>query len=243
MKKRFFYILGFVALIFILYPQVPVARGQGKANAPGQTKKVEVGSVEEVSKNSVTIESKKNNKKTEAEINNSTVVIGRNKQSLKIGAIKLKDTIALISSDSGTASKSGKFKVNKIFVQDASASALLKRRAVMGVITDISGNVITLAHQIQQERTFTVIKTAQTIITGKESKDASGSASLPALSVGQRITAVGDLDGNGAIIAKRIHIIPGKATGIFKRLPVSTPSASLVATPSAAATPSATSEL
>src|SRR3989344_3753411 len=247
MKKIVF--LSIIA--FSLLVIIPVA-ATGKDEAPGQVNKetniqsnnsnaggskVTIGSVDEVKKNSVVVEDKKGNNKT----------VGHDKKEIKIGAIKLKDIIALISTESAeTTSGSGKFKVKKIFIKEASESAQIKRSAISGVIVDISGSTITVAHQIQRDRLYKVITNAQTEITGKSSEasasaEASGSATPLQLAVGMRIAAVGE-NVNGSIVAKRIHIIPGKAIGVFKKNPVATPSASLTpsGTPSASLSPSST---
>ncbi|KKS83768.1 MAG: hypothetical protein UV59_C0032G0016 [Candidatus Gottesmanbacteria bacterium GW2011_GWA1_43_11] len=244
--SKLFIKTGILLALFLLV--VTPLHGQGKSNqAPGQQKKeaqkaveqkVTIGSLDTVTENSVIIENKKNKQKTEALIDKTTKVIGANNKPVKLGTLKLKDLIALISSDSAVATRGAKLKVKKIFVKEASSSAQLKRRAVMGVITNIQGNTLTLTHQIQRDRTYIVIVSEQTIIHQKAS-EASGSATLASLSVGMRIAAVGDLNEGGGIIAKRIHIIPGKATGVFNKNPLATPSASLIASPSAIATPSA----
>lgn len=276
MMKNFYIYISIFTLLFLV--AVPL-HAKGKEEAPGQTKKSEntssnsdknkktdvvIGEVEDVTGNTVIVEEKKGKKKTEAVIDKSTKVVGQGNKPLKIGSIKLKDIVAVISTDSGElATEGGKLKVKKIFVKEASMSAQLKRRAVHGVITNILDNVLTLAHQIHRDRIYTVIVTPDTIIKFKSqvskgsgevtpsprataSPEATGGAALAettasatSLAVGQRIVVMGDLDGAGGIIAKLIHIIPGKATGIFKRLPVATPSASLLATPSTRATPSA----
>lgn len=244
--KKFFIKTG-IALTLLLLTVTPLY-SQGKSNeAPGQQKKEEqktveqkviIGSLNAVTENSVTVENKNNKQKTEAVVNLATKIIGADNKPVKLGALKLKDLIAVISSDSAAATSGAKLKVKKIFVKEASSSAQLKRRAVMGVITAIQGNTLTLAHQIQRDRTYTVEVTEQTVIHQK-STEASGSATLATLVVGMRIAAVGDLNPGGGIIAKRIHIIPGKATGIFNKNPLATPSASIVASPSGVATPSA----
>ncbi len=245
-------ILTFLLIINIVnkvvHGKTETAPGQNKVQEKS-TKRVFIGSLENIGTSSITIGDKKENKKTEAEIDENTKIFGQDKKELKIGTLKLKELIALISTDSGNMSSSGaKLKIQKVFVKQASESAQSKRKAVQGVIIDISGNTITVAHQIQRERTYTVLITSETYIQTKSSESsnsatlsASGSASvnLTSLQVGQRIVAVGDLNETGGIIAKRIHIIPGKASGIFKKLPVSTPSASLIASPSAVATVSA----
>ena len=65
-------------------------------------------------------------------------------------------------------------------------------------------------------------------------------ASLANLQIGQRITAVGDVNNDGSIIAKLVHVIPGKATGILKKNPLATPSATLSITPALSPSPTAT---
>ncbi|OGG05716.1 hypothetical protein A2872_04720 [Candidatus Gottesmanbacteria bacterium RIFCSPHIGHO2_01_FULL_42_12] len=144
-----------------------------------------------------------------------TKVVGRK--------IKLDSKVAVVSE---LATRSGNLKkALKIFVKEGTPSGQLKRRAVQGVITGISGNVITLAHQTKQERKFNVLMDSQTIIKSKNS--ASGSA---ALVVGVRIVAMGTPTEAG-LLAKLIHVIPGKATGVFRKNPVSTSSATVSATP------------
>ena len=150
---------------------------------------------------------------------------GRAIKAAKLGTVKIKEIISrpeLIK----PATRGGEFRTQKILVREATASvsAQLKRRAIMGVISALSGNTITLTHQIQKDRTFTVFFDSNTLIKSKST--ASSSATL---AVGQRIIAVGSLKDAG-ILAKLIHIIPGKATGVFNR-PTASPSASPSATP------------
>src|SRR3972149_2108981 len=112
----------------------------------------------------------------------------------------------------------------------ASASALLKRRAVMGIIQAIDGDTLTLSHQIKTESKYTVFLTPDTII---KSKSATSSASL---TVGLRIAVVG-VPGAGGITARLIHIIPGRAVGVFSRPTSTIPTPTLVSTPSATLSP------
>lgn len=119
-------------------------------------------------------------------------------------------------------------KLLKVSVSESTVSAQSKRRAVQGIISSIDGSVITLVHQIQRDRTYQLLFFGATIIQTKSEKSASSSASLVP---GIRIVAVGDLNSSGQIVAKRIKIIPGKATGIFKKNPLSTQSATISATP------------
>lgn len=220
---------------------------------PGQAKKEEeagqkatIGNVEQVTTNAVILEEKKLKKKTEVVVDKNTKVVGQEKKTLKLHSIKPKDLVAIISTESATATGGGLLKkAIKIFVrqQTATPSAQLKRHAVYGVITNINNNQITLAHPVHRERIYNLLISAQTVIKIKGIT----TATLADLQIGQRIAAVGDLNENGVLVAKRIHVIPGKATGLFEKYPLATPSATITptstpsATPTLIATPSPTS--
>lgn len=212
----------------------------GKGNSHSDN--VVVGKVEEVKNNQITVEDKKGKRKVDAEVDKQTEIIHQsnkgpspNKGRGSINSIKKEDKVALISDDEeGT--EGGKVKkLVRVFVKEASAAAQSKRRAVQGVITEINGLTLTIAHQTHRERIYQVTADASTLIKFKGVQDATFSS----LQVGQRIAAVGDLIDGGGILAKRIHVIPGKAKGIFRRFPVATssalPSASASATPTASA--------
>lgn len=236
-------LLIFVPLLLIvstlpLYGQGKSGNASGKSNAPGQTKKednVVVGSVDTVSGNTIVVDDKKNNKKTEAVVDSNTKVVGQDKKTLRINQIKPKDLVAVLSTDSGEpATEGGKKKVVKVFVKDASASAQSKRRAIQGLITAINDGLITVVHQIHQDRIFNLLTNALTLVKMKGVID----ATVASLDLGMRIAAVGDLNEEGILVAKRIHVIPGKGKGLPGFNPTATPSATPSATPTA--TPSAT---
>lgn len=151
---------------------------------------------------------------------------GKTEKPVKIGTGKMMDILSEESTTGASLNKS--LKLKKMDVEQASIGAELKRHALEGVITQISGGVITLAHQIQRDRTYTIYYNNNTVISMKDNK-ASGSASLTgtALSVGMRIAVVG-IPADSGLMATRIHVIPGKAIGIFKRNPVSSTSATPV---------------
>ncbi len=154
-------------------------------------------------------------------------------KSEKVGAAKL---LQLSSSESTGSAAAKKLKITKTYAYQASGSAVLKRNAVSGIITAVSEDTITLVHQIQRDRTFTVYYNANTLVSGKGG-EASGSAQL---AVGMRVAAAGTQNELG-LLAFRIHIIPGKATGILTKNPIAVPSASASALPkpSSSATASA----
>jgi len=209
---------------------------QGKSDtAPGQLKKVQVTQ-------STQKDISGTNKQIQATIGGQ---IGKQIPKFKpakpkLGLDKLKNILKLIATDSGSASEAAKGKKqNKLKVKIATVSAQLKRRAVQGVITNIAGDLLTISHQIQQDRVYLVLVTNETFIKIKQTV-ATGSASISNLAVGQRIVAVGDLGANGEIIAKKIHVIPGKAIGVIKKQPIATSSPTLKSSPGPTATLSAT---
>lgn len=214
---------------------------KGAKTPPGQEKKVEntspakkaeIGNVESVSPNSLTIQKGNNKGKYKTTIDKDTKIVGQDKKTVKLNSLKPADLAAIVASESGEATKGGQLKkALKIFIKEATSSAQAKRRAVQGVISAISGNTITLTHQIQTERVYTLLVDSQTVIKIKGTE----SATLVDLKIGQRIAAVGDLQANGNLLAKRIHVIPGKATGVFKKYPTISPGITLTVTPTATA--------
>jgi len=209
----------------------------GKKDASGQAKKEEkqnkaiVGEVEEVTSDSVVIRQKKE-KKEKTKVDKETKIINQQNKHMKLENIRKKDKAAIIATESGKGKKA-----IKIYVRQATSSAQIrqsKRRAVHGVITGINGGVIILAHQIHRERIYSFMVGADTYVKIKDVE----SATVADLEVGQRVAAVGDLNENGIIVAKRVHVIPGRATGIFKKQPLATDSAE--ATPAATITVSPT---
>jgi uncharacterized protein DUF5666 len=165
------------------------------------------------------------------------------KQEKKIGATNMVKLLNQFKDSTESGKVKNNYKFKKMEVAEASAGAKLKRHSVSGIITSISDNTITIAHQTQQDRTWTIYYNDSTTITGKENKqsgdtEASGSASGASLVVGARITTVGIPTDDG-ILATRIHIIPGKAIGVYEKLSESTASASPTASPSASPSPEA----
>lgn len=222
--------------MFILMPTLAFAKtgfpvGEVKKNEnQNNGKKVEIGSVEQTQGTTITYDEKNNGKK-EIKVEATTKIIGQEKKTLKVSQLKMKDMIAVISTDSSDSTGSGKIKkILKIYIKEASISAQSKRRAVSGVIDSINGNVLTLAHQIQRDRKYSVTVGVDTSIIIKNISQ----PTFADLKIGMRISTVGDLSQTGGIIAKRIHAIPGKAVGIFEKRPFS-------ATPSGTATISASS--
>lgn len=256
MKK--YNLIIFILFLLISAGSVPLYAKATNSNVkispppPISTQSITFGNLTEITNNSITFNDK-NNKVSQAAIDKNTKFIGKNKRFLKLKELKPNDIVAVISTDNDLTSTSGAAlkKTIKIFVKSASDSAQTKRQAVYGIISNITGKVITLTHPVQQDKTYTVVTNSQTIIKVKGVED----ATLQSLQVDQRISAVGTVDTNGVITAKRIHVIPGLAKGLLKKHPVSsssaglvtalsvtitaTPSASISATPSPITSPSA----
>lgn len=116
-------------------------------------------------------------------------------------------------------------RVNEVEMMDARIVIILpakepqiKRRAVYGVVeqkvaTD-SATLLTLRHP-KTQKTYQVVVNAQTKITGKGLTN----ITVSDIQIGNRITAVGTVDEAGKITAKRLHIIPGLARGLFGTQP------------------------
>jgi hypothetical protein len=217
----------------LLFNFVMPTYAQGKAK--GQEKKAVVGNVEQINSTSVTVEDKKNKKSTTT-IDSTTKVIGQDKKNVLLKSLKKNDKIAIISTDSAIATDGAKGKkALKIFVKEASSSAQSKRHGIQGIISGINGSIITIVHQVHQERTFDLGIDANTIVTMK-----GANATIADLKLGMRVAAVGETDASssGMLIAKRIHVIPGKGQAGLPK--TATPSATLSITPTISSTPSAT---
>lgn len=163
----------------------------------------------------------------------------KNEKPAKIGARRMVDILSRVSTTAAATYLGNNLKMKKMEAKQATSGATLKRHAVSGIIINISGGVITLAHQIQGERTYTIYINESTQMSMKE-KNSSSSASLSfRLSAGMRIAVVG-IPADGGLLATRIHVIPGKATGVFKQQPASSTSATPVLSTSPTGTESAT---
>lgn len=233
-KNKF--ILSLLVGIFVLsiFPSMISAYSQilGKKDAPGQQKKQEtdinVGTVDRVSPGKVKI--KTHGKSVEVTTNKNTKIIDKpSGKVLSPGQIKKNDKIATFSSEAtGSA--------DLILVKSASPSASLqkKRRAVYGLVRSIDGNNIVVSHPIKDNPRYTIQVTGNTFIKIKGLV----SATIADINLNDRLTAVGNWDGD-VLVVKRIHVIPGRAIGLFEKIATesATPSATASATPSG--TPSA----
>lgn len=177
----------------------------------GSSKKMTVGEVEKVTGNKITVEDKKGNKTKEIPLEGKVEILNQDNRPLNLGQIKPKDKVAIITSEETPATDAaGLTNRFKVYVRQQSQVRETKRRAVHGIIANISGDLITLVHQTQRDRVESLFVVEDTIIKIKELE----AGTLSDLAVGLRIAAVGDVNSEGVLEAKRIHVIPGLATGI-----------------------------
>lgn len=165
---------------------------------------------------------------------NAATVSGRP----KMGIAALKNILASLSAQRKLATPPGLLnKLGRLSVHSATPGASLKRRAVYGVITAVQGDVLTLAHPIQRNRTVSITVNAQTVIQGRGT-----TLTVADLTVRTRIIAFGTRQAAG-LLATRIQVIPGRATGIGSKFPSPTlgaASPTLTAVPTGSGSPSAT---
>lgn len=151
----------------------------------------------------------------------------------KIGPSKIREYLLLEGTGSAILKK---VKFEKLNVREATPGAQLKRHAVQGIITDVGDGVVIISHQIQSERAWTIYYNAATVVRMKGNDSATGAD----LTVGMRIAAVGEPFDGGGLMAKRIHVIPGRATGVFNKQPEASDGGDLDLSPTPVSTVTAT---
>ena len=139
------------------------------------------------------------------------------KKEIKLTALAVGDNIAAVGIAKDESAGTAKFvvKLNK---------PPTNRHSIFGEVSVVDTGQIIIAHLIHKDKPTTTVKvTADTKIKIK-GKDP---ATLSDIKVGDKVAASGTVDDKGIITAKRLFVIPGKATGAEPK--VSTKSA----TPSA----------
>ncbi|RJR24350.1 hypothetical protein C4578_03120 [Candidatus Microgenomates bacterium] len=188
-----------------------------KPNSASESKRMTVGEVEEIKGNKISVEDKKEKKTKEIILEGKTRIINQNNKAINLNQVKPKDKVAIIATEgplaTDTAGLTNRFKV---YVKQQREIRETRRRAVHGVITAVSGSSITLTHQTQRDRISNLIVTESTEIKIKGAE----TGTLSDLAPGLRIAAVGDANSEGVLEAVRIHVIPGKATGIWENRPL-----------------------
>jgi len=236
MMRKLFSLITLLILIFLITPSIAQAVEQvlGKEDAPGQIKKqetadVNVGTVEEVKPGKVKIKTKGKNAEIETD-ENTEIIEKPSGKKLAPGQIKKNDKIATFKKDAQATGSA-----DLVLVKPATESAKFKkRRGIYGLVRNINGTSIVISHPIKDDPRYTIQVTENTFI---KIKGVEG-ATIADISLNDRLTAVGNWDGD-VLVVKRIHIIPGKATGLFDKIatdsasPAGTPSATPTATPSA----------
>lgn len=208
----------------------------GKQNTPGkkdsppgqenkQEVKVNVGRVDKVLPGKIQGQSR--GKKFEVNTDQNTQIVEKpSGKKLNLGQLKRGDQIATIADPNAT-TPSAKL----VLVKQATDSAKpQKRRAVYGLVRQIDGNILTVSHPIKDNPRYKVGVAETTTIKIKGLV----SPTVADIKVDDRVASVGNWLGD-VLVAKRVHVIPGKATGLFGRIATdsATPSATLSASPSA----------
>lgn len=159
--------------------------------------------------------------------------------SAKLGAGKIKDLIKNASASGDLTVGGVRVRVREMIRREATPGAVMKRHAISGVITGLGDSRIIISHQTQRERVNTVYYNEATLVKIKDNP----AATTADLAIGQRIAASGEVV-DGTLLARRIHVIPGRGTGLMEKNPIATSGGVLNATPSATpsivASPSAT---
>ncbi|MBI2594198.1 hypothetical protein HYW39_00710 [Candidatus Curtissbacteria bacterium] len=216
-------ILG-LAIVSFTFAQGNSSQAPGKVVAESKSEKAIVGNVESIKPEKINVEEKGKGKSTEVSVDTSTKVVRQEGQKTQKGIKSLKpsDLVGIVATQSGKGKKA-----LVIFAKDATVYAQLKRRAIQGIVLENNSGTLTIAHQTQRSRKNIVLTDSNTIVKFK-----STIATASAIAVGDRIAAMGLPNSLGQILARLIHIIPGKASGILKKFPLATPTATSTATPS-----------
>lgn len=235
MKAKLFTCLILVIFIFfVVLTNTVLAFQQSSGGAPGQAKKqaieAVVGRIKDVKPGKIEV----NSQGKVIEINtgkNPPIVEKPSGKKLNPAQLKKNDQIATIATSGAVASTSPRF----VLIKPATAAASTRpmRRAVYGLVREITGNILTVSHPIKDNPRYKVQAIDTTVIKIK----GLASPTVANIKVGDRVAAVGNWS-DDILIAKRIHVIPGKAIGLFKK--IGTPSATISAIPSPTSTPSAT---
>jgi hypothetical protein len=242
MTTKFFISSLTIATSLVILPGVVLAYQQvlGKQEAPGQIKKQEVevavGRVENVKPGKIEVMSR--GKKIEVNTATGTAIIEKpSGKPLNLGQLKKNDQIATIATPSATATISARLVLVRPATGSATISATLKpaRRAVYGLVREINGNILTVSHPLKDNPRYKVQVIDTTLIKIK----GLAAPTLADIKVGDRVAAVGNWS-NDILVAKRVHVIPGKAVGLFERISTKSATPSATATPTATLTPTAT---
>jgi len=146
------------------------------------------------------------------------------KINLKMGKEKMRELAEANSTGVSEGTPSGQMakkapdapstQVYQVQVVPVSPSMVQKRRAISGIITQLNETTIVIAHPNQRERTYVLYINPATVVKSRDSIIPTAD-----LAVGNRVVAVGE-SVTGGLLASRVHVIPGLATGLMQRQPV-----------------------
>ncbi len=164
-----------------------------------------LGEITAISSTTITIQTKEGSTKTIfTDDTTKFFQIGKGgKKKINLSNLKVGDRIAAVGIANDEDSGLAKFVVKLTKPEN-------KRHSFFGKVKSISGNTLTLVHQIHADRpavTVNVTTNTKTKVKGKES------GSLSDVSVDDRVAVSGTVDDKGVITAKKLFVIPGKAIG------------------------------
>lgn len=212
-------------LAVIIAPTAILAYPQVLGKKEGFNVDVNVGKVENVKPPRVEFRSQ--GRTIEIEATKSTRIIEKpSGKKITPAQIKKNDHIATFANPNATSS------ANLILVKPATGSAEVRetrRRAVYGLVREINGNILVVSQPTRDNPRYNVEVVEGTVIKIK----GLAAATIGNIKVGDRVAAVGKWSGDN-LVAKRVHVIPGRAIGLLERIATgsATPSASLTPSPS-----------
>lgn len=191
-----------------------------------------IGQIDNIDSSSITIENT-NNKKETITINKNTKIIGENNKQVSASYINTQQIVAVVKTENSqkTASGSADQQASKIYIKET--TGVKKRNSIQGIVLSINENTLTLIHQVQTNRQYQIVLNENTIYKIKNVEN----PTVIDLKTGYRIVVIGDNNDDSSITAKRIHVIPAQADGIFLKHSSELPISPIESSDSATLTP------
>lgn len=207
-----------VTLDVIYDEQVLGVKSDSDTSLKNSPKKTVSGQVQIVAPNEIGVKQTGHQISTYSIDENTSIVNERNKPLKKSDILPNVQTV-IVSQDKTATSGADIRKALKVFIKTTNISPTAKlanRQALQGVIAELSGNDVRIVHQTQSNRSYFLTLDDNS----KIKSPANAQATVADLIVGQRIVAAVSTLPGGGMLVKQIHIIPGKAVGIVRRLSI-----------------------
>lgn len=195
------------------------------------------GTLKEISNSTLVLKTPRGEKRVKT--TEETKFVGPGQKQIKFQDLEIGNFIIAM----GFWQENGTLTAKRVIVLSKPPKPTIKRQAVYGKVVDVSKEekLLSLTNLIKNDITYEVGATGATIITkmveGKIKK-----MDFSAISLGDRVVAVGVKEEESeTLTAKLIHVIPGKAEGIEKKLSPA-PTEGPTPTPTKKPTPTPTPE-